>query len=84
MRFGSEDNETLPKNVQKISGMLRLLLQHISATEFKHPVYGTERIKGDAVEALFLVVRFAEKTLRSLMKMAHWCIPFSGKALCKA
>lgn len=31
--------------------MLRLLLQHISATEFKHPVYGTERIKGDMVEA---------------------------------
>lgn len=84
MRFGSEDNETLPKNVQKISGMLRLLLQHISAAEFKAPVYGTERIKGDVVEALFLVVRFAEKTLRSLMKMVHWCIPFSGKALCKA
>lgn len=84
MRFGSEDNETLLKNVQKISGMLRLLLQHISAAKFKHPVYGTERIKGDAVEALFLVVRFAEKTLRSLMKIAHWCIPFSGKALCKA
>lgn len=84
MRFGSEDNETLPKNVQKISGMLRLLLQHISAAEFKDPVYGTEGIKGDAVEALFRVVRFAEKTLRSLMKMAHWCILFSGKALCKA
>ena len=64
--------------------MLRLLLQHISAAEFKDPVYGTEGIKGDAVEALFRVVRFAEKTLRSLMKMAHWCILFSGKALCKA
>lgn len=84
MRFGSEDNETLPKNVQKISGMLRLLLQHISAAEFKDPVYGTERIKGDAVEALFQVVRSAEKSLRSLMKMAHWYIPFSGKAMCKA
>ncbi len=64
--------------------MLRLLLQYISAAEFKDPVYGTERIKSDAVEALFPVARFAEKSLRSLMKMAHRCIPYSGKARCKA